>query len=390
MKKTHSWTLVLILISFVIFVKYLSKPHILYEHVFPQKAILKSQEVIKNGKVVEYYDFDKKTIKSIGFYVNGKLDGLYSEYDPLSLRLTIEENYKDGIKNGLSKTFSPIDGSLISEQNYKDGMEDGIEKTYNNGKLMFVTTYKDGEKNGIMKEYYENGILSDEVMMVNDLENGLSQEYYPNGALKQKGFYSGGKLEGTARVFYEDGKLKDLGNFKNGKKEGVWKRFDESGALAGETPWHEDKENGAIKIYKDVIPYNKIISEFYKNVPLREEIDFKDGDVKGAKIYDDKDNLIENIVYIGQDRSIDRVYIPYDADTHQNLPKPALFLEINYKNEVEEGVTNVYRADGIVSVKWNYHNGKPDGITKVYYDSTVMQYQDTYKDGVKINRKAYC
>jgi antitoxin component YwqK of YwqJK toxin-antitoxin module len=40
-------------------------------------------------------------------------------------------------------------------------------------------------------------------------------------------------------------------------------------------------------------------------------------------------------------------------------------------------------------MEMNYKNGKREGISKGYYESGEYRYKDTYKDGKKINRKAY-
>ncbi len=226
-------------------------------------------------------------------------------------------------------------------------------------------------------------------MMGNDLENGVSKEYYPSGELKQIGFNQNGKLEGIGKVFYEDGKLQDEGNFKNGKKEGIWKKYDEDGTLSGETTWHDGKMNGLCKIYKNVPLADGLLQKIYRNAKLRLEINFKDDTMVGSKIYDEKNNVIQESYYPDEITEKRMIYIPYNYDTNETLSVPVLFMEENFKDDKLEGKTTIYRPDGSVSVEWNYHNDKPDGVTKVYYHSTVVQYADTYKDGVKINRKAY-
>jgi len=430
-KKTNYWILIFVFILCGIGIK--NSLMAIKSHNF-------KFEPIKNGQIIEYGP-GKSFIESIGFYKNGKLNGQYKEFYPDG-QLQDEMGYKDGQKNGLykeyyenvnsiEKTFvnglsagrieeevaylnglptgrieeevvylngkkEGIDkcynqnGILTLEQNYKNGLIEGVEKLFgDDGKLMFETSYRAGKKNGIMKVYDNHGNLKAAETMENDVENGSDKQYYPNGELKQEGFNQNGKLEGIAKVYYKDGKLQDEGNFKNDKKEGIWKKYDEDGTLNAETSWHDGKNNGLCKIYKDVPIFDGLLQNIYKNAKLRLEINYKDNTMIGLKYYDEKNNVILEIYYPDEITEKHMIYVPYNFDTHESLSVPALFMEENIKNDKREGKTIVYYSDGYVAAEWNYHNGKPDGVTKIFYHSTVVHFADTYKDGVKINRKAY-
>ena len=52
-------------------------------------------------------------------------------------------------------------------------------------------------------------------------------------------------------------------------------------------------------------------------------------------------------------------------------------------------VRKEYYLSGKLKAERNYINGKRERISKGYYESGEYRYIDTYKDGKKINRKAY-
>ena len=49
----------------------------------------------------------------------------------------------------------------------------------------------------------------------------------------------------------------------------------------------------------------------------------------------------------------------------------------------------VYYKSGHLSGEMNFKNDKLEGISNTYYENGDYQYIDTYKNGKKINRKAY-
>ncbi len=66
-----------------------------------------------------------------------------------------------------------------------------------------------------------------------------------------------------------------------------------------------------------------------------------------------------------------------------------LEAEGNYKNDKLEGVFKGYYKSGELKLEANYINDKREGLERMYYESGGYQYIDTYKNGKKINRKAY-
>jgi antitoxin component YwqK of YwqJK toxin-antitoxin module len=76
-------------------------------------------------------------------YMDGKLDGLYTEW------------YDNGVSRPRTKRF---------ETTYKNGKEDGLwTQWYRNGQKESESTFKDGKLNGMVTDWNPNGQKSSEV-----------------------------------------------------------------------------------------------------------------------------------------------------------------------------------------------------------------------------------
>ena len=54
-----------------------------------------------------------------------------------------------------------------------------------------------------------------------------------------------------------------------------------------------------------------------------------------------------------------------------------------------EGIGKLYYESGNLRQEGNFKDDKQDGITKTYYPNGGIMYIDIYRNGQKINRKAY-
>lgn len=154
-----------------------------------------------------------------------------------------------------------------------------------------------------------------------------------------------GKIpDGIVKEYYESGKLKSEWNYKNGKLEGICKTYYESGELMFKYNYKEGKQDGITRSY-------------YRNGRLKYEYKYRDGKLEGT---------IKKYYRNGK-----------------------LAFEWNYKDGKREGITKSYYRSGSQRAEWNYGDNRLDGITRIYYENGGIQYIDTYKNGQKVNRKAY-
>ncbi len=162
----------------------------------------KDSNDLKQGLWV-YTDRNTRKIKSLGYYKNGKREGLWIKLRP--------------------------NGSILSEIHYKDG-----------------------KKNGYARTFYPDGTIQEEGIWKVDTWVGEYRYYYPNGQLCYLWYYDEtGKRSGEQQYFHKNGKLKIVGNWDKGLRNGVMKEFYEDGSLCSEITFKGDEADSTkITIYK--------------------------------------------------------------------------------------------------------------------------------------------
>lgn len=83
----------------------------------------------------------------------------------------------------------------------------------------------------IEREYYEKGILKEEVTIKAGKRHGVSVEYYEDGKMKSRIEYSCGVRHGKSQRYYPDGRLAEEFYFRNDKYFGVNKFYRQDGKL---------------------------------------------------------------------------------------------------------------------------------------------------------------
>ncbi|PLW92355.1 MAG: hypothetical protein C0592_11075 [Marinilabiliales bacterium] len=65
--------------------------------------------------------------------------------------------------------------------------------------------------------FYNNNVLSEEVVYLNDYRNGFYKCYYPSGQLKILAYYKNGLAEGDYFIYNEDGSIRTKYKMHNGE-----------------------------------------------------------------------------------------------------------------------------------------------------------------------------
>lgn len=98
--------------------------------------------------------------------------------------------------------------------------------------------------NGTYYSYYDNGLKSSELFIVEGKIQGKAYFYTEAGSLLEVGKYEQGVKNGEWTKFNQDGKVVSIANFKNDLKDGVWKVFTNEGQLIFEMHYAENKKVG--------------------------------------------------------------------------------------------------------------------------------------------------
>lgn len=88
---------------------------------------------------------------------------------------------------------------------------------------------------GFYTEYYANGTLKTEKILINSKEYGVYKTYFPGGTLQNEAYYNAGKLDGPVKIYNETGSLLLEQNFKNGIPNGYFKEYNCNGTVKSET-----------------------------------------------------------------------------------------------------------------------------------------------------------
>ncbi len=216
---------------------------------------------------------DYTKIKSIGNYNNGKLYGIYIEYDEDGYILMIC-NYNEGKLNGIYYEY--INGKIYSDIIYENGLKNGIKNYYHykndDNKIIIQTDmYKDDMLNGKSIIYnVESGEKVYEINYKNNMKDGMCIEYIydENNNLINSNIieYKEDKIyNGIENIYYDDKhkKIKSSVLYVNGMKEGIKKMFYENNNIKYEQKYEKDVLNGKCVNYD--INGNIILEENYHN-----------------------------------------------------------------------------------------------------------------------------
>lgn len=223
----------------------------IYKEYYPN-GVLKEEGCYKNCE----YKFNNRSVFRLGCGVGsekdsiryGKRNGEWKDYYE-SGKLKSTANYFCGIEQGSffyysEKAFiSSIDfytaGDLIMSQEFNENnildkiiyydkkfikgeryRTTRIVEFYENGNYKIETIAEDkedGYEYETIKEYYSNGFLKTEQVLIDGDKHGICYEYYENGNVKQVGCFEYDKPVFVQLFYNEDGSPMKIERWKKGK-----------------------------------------------------------------------------------------------------------------------------------------------------------------------------
>ena len=156
----------------------------------------KSGVAFKEGPTVLLYPSGKK--RGDGNYVNGRLEGAFTEYGPT--------------------------GKKLSEGAYKAGRKHGKWVFYwDNGKKQSEGEFREGARQGVWTYFDEAGRKSSsgEVRTAEKVEKKHGQWvfWHSNGTRKQEGKFRDGRKDGDWKTWDERGRVVSIVSFSNGEEQ---------------------------------------------------------------------------------------------------------------------------------------------------------------------------
>lgn len=169
----------------------------------------------ENGKCVEFTNYSVDWMDTLCYLAPyGKITKLNMrdravpinwEQAPYSYYGTEMKKYLYG-KVSVYKVFHP-NGKLKSEVNLKDGKLNGLYHEYDTlGNEVVLATYKADVPDGAWTEWYPNGKVKKSFYYKDGMRNGNCTEYYQTGTVKWENIYVNG-VAGAAKAYSENGTL---------------------------------------------------------------------------------------------------------------------------------------------------------------------------------------
>ena len=138
-----------------------------------------------------------------------------------------QETFED--KPGLVRAIVNEGPTLLQQGNYLNGKREGIwSEFYPNGLLKNATSYVNGAKEGLYVELNQNGQMTKRFFNHNNMRHGEYKEFNYS-SLKEERIYKMGKLEGLVKIYYDGGKIMEEGAYQNGLRDGISKWYDQNG-----------------------------------------------------------------------------------------------------------------------------------------------------------------
>jgi len=200
----------------------------------------------------------------------------------------------------------------------------------------------EGNKLGLWVEYYDNGIVKQEINFVNNKPVGVFRKYYENGKLKANLVFDETSTKSSAILYNEKGLKVAMGYYVNQQKDSLWQYFIGDTIVLMEENYDNGVKSG----------YNKI---YFASGLILEEKNYLNGVEHGAwrRYYENGQEMFET-KYV--DGKLDGPYVKYYSTG-------ILYSNGKYKNNLRDST-------------WYFYNNETN--EKVYI---------TYKDGVAENQE---
>ena len=194
---------------------------------------------LKHGNWVGTYP--NKIVSSIEAYNMGKKEGATIYIDKRG-RITMSENYKNGLRHGFNIVYSQYNDGPATETNYVNGKKNGFYRQfYENGKLQEESFYLDDKKDSISKFNNKSGHLVAEYHYKNGLFEGPQKTFYETDTLQSVMNYRNNEPDGLFRECYPNGKTRIEGNYLKGLQTGTWTEYDETGKATKVSKYKDGK-----------------------------------------------------------------------------------------------------------------------------------------------------
>jgi antitoxin component YwqK of YwqJK toxin-antitoxin module len=326
----------------------------------PEKECLYIKGV-RTGKLITYHPNGTKDTEAEN-NEKGNLTGKFLHYHRNGYLISEETGYDDGIFNGNVINYFP-DGKIQSEHTYIDDRPVKTLVYDHSGNLLYQAQEKDSSL--YLKDFYPDGTLKNEGLMVNGKRHGKWVLYNPIGIEVSRLHYEAGLQSGPQITFHSNGKPKT--EFTS-----------DSNYIVGRyTEYHP---NGKVKMTGH---YNKAgqMGEwltYYINDSLETRAFYNDGLMVGRVLnyspmgilthemfYDNEGNYIRTIHHNHLGQIITDANHQYGDHTFTaNYPNGKTWISTGISSNLLHGTSQIFYPNGKLKTETPYLYGRPHGTIK--------------------------
>ncbi len=214
--------------------------------------------------------------------------------------------------------------------------------------------------------------------------DGYNKFYYPNGQVSSEGMMKDGKPEGYWITYYVTGIKKSEGNRKNYLLDSIWVFYASTGDTIEKINYMYGKKNGYMYSYgnpadRNISRNGNVVAKelyindkkegksfyYYPTGELKETINFSGGERDGIAMEYDRDGTPITVMEYRSDRLVERQRI---NRKDENGLKQGTWMEfyesgnvkreINYTDNILDGIYREYDKDGSLTMVVHYDRGK--------------------------------
>lgn len=222
--------------------------------------------------------------------------------------------------------------------------------------------YLTGKRVGVRRSWHANGVLAEEITVVDGKPHGPGKTWYDDGKIRSEDHFVNGMLDGEIKRYLEDGKYFSINSYAQGKLNGRNVFYYPNGKLRMEGTYKDNLQHGVVKMYTEAgLPFGEQTFVNGKNHGPGREF-YPDGSVKG------------NVNYVNGIQEGLNVYYHPDG-SH--------WADVQYKNGQRDGTCHWWYRNGERDQTNNYRAGKYHGLGIWYSPTGRIQYEMNYSDGKK-------
>lgn len=333
------------------------------------------------------YNFNT-TLNQIGYYKDGKLNGVYEDYDDGILEgvyhfvnderngpstyyaadgsVLLETFYEDGDENH-DKVYYRFDGTIRDKSKMINGYQSTSEKYDKNGNLESSVNFKN--KNETLKLTRNNGVIIQSMQLVNGELNGkYTQTDKFNNLLIDEEYVNNMNVK-TYKSYSPAGTVQIEQNYYCGKLHGLQKWFDLLGNLRSEEEYLFGEQYGKDRRYYQ---NKKIFCEenYIDDLRYGETTYFN---LKGEPILKLGyiNNSLQYYIKLGKSGAVDdKIEIADETAQIQSVyPNGKIAMSLNIDKGNFEGKVNINSAEGNPVFESTYLHDLNNGERIEYYEN---------------------